>query len=247
MKTLLFLLLSLPLSVFAEGGLPNQPYIYVQGYAEIQKPADMAIVRFDLAIKAPDPGKVKEKLKVGSGKIFDVFKENKINDIDVIAEQLRTGPDYEQSESPSRVRGKIIGYFASREFQLKIRDLGALSKIVDQLLAIDGVELSAIEGGLSTREEVENQLCDKALLDARKQAEKTTNTMGMKVDSIYAVSPISVPDIKGDLLSSNAAERVIVTGSNVPTLEEGDYARFRIAPIVVSERVHVIYLVSPGK
>lgn len=48
MKLFLFAPLSLPLSVLAEGGLPNQPYIYVEGKAEIQKPADMVTLRFDL-------------------------------------------------------------------------------------------------------------------------------------------------------------------------------------------------------
>src|SRR5438132_1566960 len=54
MKLFLFVLLTLPLSVFADGGLPTQPYIYVQGTAEIQKPADMVTLRFEVVARAAD-------------------------------------------------------------------------------------------------------------------------------------------------------------------------------------------------
>jgi hypothetical protein len=50
-KLLLFVLLILPGVLFAQGGLPNQPYIYVEGKAEIEKPADMVTLRFDLVTR----------------------------------------------------------------------------------------------------------------------------------------------------------------------------------------------------
>lgn len=42
MKLLLFLLLSLPVAVCAQDGLPSSRYIYVQGYAEVQDAIDAA-------------------------------------------------------------------------------------------------------------------------------------------------------------------------------------------------------------
>jgi len=47
MKLVLLACLCLPLSLFAQGGLPDKPYIYVEGKAEIEKPADMVTLRFD--------------------------------------------------------------------------------------------------------------------------------------------------------------------------------------------------------
>jgi len=38
---LVSLLVILPISVFAQGGLPEKPYIYVQGSAEAEKAPDM--------------------------------------------------------------------------------------------------------------------------------------------------------------------------------------------------------------
>jgi hypothetical protein len=69
--------------------------------------------------------------------------------------------------------------------------------------------------------------------------------MGMKIESIFAVSPVPFPEVQGRFFSN--PERVVVTGSNVPTLEETGLPKFRLAPVFISQSVHVIYLISPAK
>ena len=249
MKRLFFLFVAIPISIFAEGGLPDKPYIYVEGIAEIQKPADTVSLGFELVFRAPDQIKANEKLEAGATKVFSVLKENKINNADIVAESIRTGPEFEQSQSSSSSyaggRGKLIGYFASRPFEVAVHDVPSFPKVVEKLLAIDGVEFSAIRGSLLKQKEIEAQLWDKALVDARERADKTLKPMGMKIDSVFAISPVPVPEIYGRFFRS--PERVIVTGSAVPTLEASGLPKFRLAPLTVSESVHVIYLISPAK
>jgi uncharacterized protein YggE len=249
MKRFLFPLLLLPILAFADGGLPDKPYIYVEGTAEIQKPADIVTLGFELVFRAADQTKANQQLQAGGTKVFGVLKESKINDTDVIAESIRTGPEFEQSASSSYAysggRGKLIGYFASRPFEVAVHDVPSFPKIVEKLLAIDGVEFSAIRGSLSKQKELEDQLWDKALADARERADKTLKPMGMKIDSVFAISPVPVPEIYGRFFRS--PERVIVTGSAVPTLEESGLPKFRLAPLTVSQSVHVIYLISPAQ
>jgi uncharacterized protein YggE len=148
MKLLLFVLLILPGVLFAQGGLPNQPYIYVEGKAEIEKPADMVTLRFE-----------------------------------VVAQE---------------------------------------------------------------------ELWTKAITNAREQAEKTLNPVGMKVDSVFAISPVPVPEISSTMFPKDraggaGAERVIVTGSNIPTAEGAKPSQYHLAPITVTQIVHIIYLISPAK
>jgi uncharacterized protein YggE len=91
MKRFLFLpLLILPISLFAEGGLPDRPYIYVEGTAEIQKPADIVTLGFELVFRAADQTKANEQLQAGATKVFGVLKESKISDRDMVAESIRT-------------------------------------------------------------------------------------------------------------------------------------------------------------
>ena len=48
MNIFVFGLLSLPMSLLGEGGLPGQSYIYVVAMARVEKTADIVIPRFDL-------------------------------------------------------------------------------------------------------------------------------------------------------------------------------------------------------
>lgn len=116
---------------------------------------------------------------------------------------------------------------------------------MDDLINIGGVEFSGIEGGLAKQKEIENETWERALANAREQADKTLKPLNMKIDSVFAVSPVSFPEIEtgifGGEVSRYAAlrapevERVIVT------------PQYRFAPVKVTQRVHVIYLISPAK
>jgi uncharacterized protein YggE len=117
-------------------------------------------------------------------------------------------------------------------------------KLVDELLAVGNAEFSDIASGLSTEREIQDQLWEKALNNARDQAEKTLKTTNMKIDSVFAVSPVAFPEIRPRIFGTGeVAGRVIVTGSNIPMTEP----EYRLAPVSVSQSVHVIYLISSGK
>jgi len=61
----------------------------------------------------------------------------------------------------------------------------------------------------------------------------------MKIDSVFAVSPVPFPHIYTKMFSET--EPYIVTGSAAPTPE------YHLGSVSVTESVHVIYLISPAK
>jgi uncharacterized protein YggE len=249
MKRFLFSLIIFPISVLAEGGLPDKPYIYVEGRAEIQKPADIVTLRFELTARAPEQPKANQEVQSKANNIFTMLKQRKIADNDVIAESIRTEPEFEREENYPYKSGKLIGYKVIRPFQVKVRDVTVFPKLADDLIAIGGVEFSGIDGGLVKQSEMENEVWDKALANARERAEKTLKAMNMKIDSVFVISPVPVPEISSTIFPKDraGAERVIVTGSNIPTAEEVRPSQYRLAPITVIQIVHVIYLISPAK
>jgi uncharacterized protein YggE len=244
MKRFLLLSLSLvPLSVLAGGGLPDNPYIYVEGKADIEKPADMMTLRFQLVGRAPQQPKANEQVQTTANKIFALIKDRKIADSDVIAEDIRSEPEFEKGDEYSDKRGKLIGFKVTRDFQLKLRDVAAFPKLVDDLINTEGVEFYGIEGGLAKEKEIESEMWQKALANAREEADKTLKPLDMKIGSVFAVSPVSFPEIERGIFGGEVSgrpakaevERVIVT------------PQYRFAPVRVTQRVHVIYLISPAK
>jgi uncharacterized protein YggE len=239
MKRVLFFLLSFPISAFAEGGLPNQPYLYVEGKAEIEKPADMVTLRFDVVARAPEQKKANEEVQAKATNIFSLLNSRKIAETDVIAQNVRSEPQFQEDESPRRYHGKLIGYSVTRSFEVKLRDVTIFPKLVDELLAINDLEISGVDQGLSKEKQMQDEIWKKALTNARDRAEKTLKEIGMKIDSVFAVSPVPIPDIKGAILQGRGgrAERVLVTAAT----------EYRLAPVSLSQSVHVIYLISPAK
>jgi uncharacterized protein YggE len=243
MKLFLFFLLILPMSAIADGGLPTQPYIYVEGKAGIEKPADMATLRFELVARALDQAKANEEVQAKALKIFALCNSRKINENDVIAESLRSEPEFQQDENNPRNRGKLIGYSVTRPFAIKVRDVTTFPKLVDDLIALGGVEFSGIDAGLSKEKEMRDEIWQKALTDARERADKTVKALGMKIDSVFAVSPIGFPEISQQMFGSIHA----LPAAGGSQMLEASAPQYRLAPVSISQSVHVIYLISPAK
>lgn len=236
MKAVLFFVLALPLSVLAEGGLPNQPYIYVQGNAAIEKAADLVTLRFDLVARNAEQLKANREVQSKAIRILASLNERKIPEKDVVAGDIRSEPEYEDE---GRKR-KIVGFIVTRPFAIQLRDISTLPKLVDELIAVGGVEFSGITGGLSSEKEVRDELEKKALANAREEADKTLKDLGMKIDSVFAVSPVPFPAIEQKIFGEGS-ERVFVTGSYIPT----NTPQYKLAPLEITQSVHVIYLISP--
>jgi uncharacterized protein YggE len=185
MKTLLIVLLILPGMLLADPGLPDQPYIYVEGRAEIEKRAEIVTLRFDVVARAAQLQKANAEVQAKANKIFATLKDRKIDDNDIIAQDLRSEPQFDNKENYSN-RGKVIGYAAMRPFQVKVHGIDIFPKLVDDLVALGGVEFGEINGGLEKEDKVKDEMWDKAVTNAREQAEKTLKAMNMKIDSVFA-------------------------------------------------------------
>jgi uncharacterized protein YggE len=245
MKRLPFVLLVLPGILLAQGGLPSQPYIYVEGKAEIEKPADMVTLRFDLVTRNVDQAKANQEVQAKATKVLALIDSKKIVANDVIAQDLRSEPEYEEDEDSTRNRGKFIDYKVTRSFSIKVRDFTIFPKLVDELIAVGGVEFSGIDAGLSKEKEMQDEVWEKALTNARERAEKTLKAIGMKIDSVFALSPVAFPEIYQKIFGSTEAMGVRNAVAGEPA--KPDPTHYRLAPVAVNQSVHVIHLISPTK
>jgi uncharacterized protein YggE len=231
---------SLPLSVFAQGGLPDKPYIYVEGRAEIEKPADTVTLHFDLVGRNPEQAKANQEVQAKASRILTLLKDKKIGQNDVVTADIQSQPEFE-SEETGRKKGKIIGYSVTRRFDVRVRDLASFPKLVDELIGITGTEFRDITSGLTKEKELYEEIRGNALVNAREQADKIAKRMGVTIDSVFAISSKPFPQILTTMFSSAYDEisrgRTVVTG-------EPEYL---LGPMTVSQTVHVIYLISPVK
>jgi uncharacterized protein len=252
MKTfVVWALAFVPLTVVAAGnevaglaGLPNQPFLYVEGKADIEKASDLIALHFEISGRNADQGKANQEVQAKAKKLFALLKEAKIEDRDVVAQDLQSEPEFERDETDEKKRGKLIGYVVTRSFNVNVRDLTKYGKLGDQIMALGSVRLRYVGGEVSNRDKVGEELWPKAIANAREQAEKTLKPMGMKIDSVFAVSSIDFGEIRGEFLQGG--NRVVVTGMNIPTPPDQP-SEYRLEMIVIESTAHVIYLISPAK
>jgi uncharacterized protein YggE len=239
MKLPALLCLALPISVLAQGGLPDKPYIYVEGKAEIEKPADMVTLRFDVVARNPDQAKANQEVQTKASKILALLRDTKVAQEDIIAADLKSEPEFESDDS-GRKKGKIIRYSVTRRFEVNVREVSAFPKLVDEFVGITGVEFTEITPGLTKAKKIEEEMWEAALVNARDQATKTAKAMEVTIDSVFAISRTSFPEIRAKMFGSDSErtnQRVVVTGER----------EYLLGPMTVSQNVHVIYLISPAK
>jgi uncharacterized protein YggE len=246
MKPLFALLLFFPLFAWAEAGLPTQPYIYVEGRAEVEKPADMVTLQFVLSFVNLDLAAANKLTQAQANKVFALLKDSGVPDADVIASDLEAEEEREEPEGGSSKRGKFLGHRVKRSFIVKVRDLKLFPKLIEDIFALKIYEFSSIREGISNEKELRDQVWEKAVANARERAEKTVKAAGAKLGAVYALSPIAFPEI---VLNIFGASRPYDTmKSAIPAANRQlEPSQYRLAPVGVSQHVHAIYLIEPAK
>jgi uncharacterized protein YggE len=225
-------------------GLPSHPFLYVEGRAEIEKQPNFISLRFDISGRNADEGKANQEVQAKAKKVFALLKEAKVEDRDVVAQDVQSDAEFERDEADQKKRGKLIGYVVTRSFSVNLRDLTKYGKLGDQIMGLGNVRLGYMSGEVSDRDKLGEELWPKAIANAREQAEKTLKPMGMKIDSVFAVSSIEFGEIKGEFF--RGGERVVVTGMNIPTPPDQP-SEYRLEMITIESTARVIYLISPAK
>jgi hypothetical protein len=132
----------------------------------------------------------------------------------------------------------------TRPSKVTVRDLTKYGRLGDQIMNLGSVYLSYINSEVSDREKIGEELWPKAIANAHEKAEKTLKPMGMKIDSVFAVSSIDFGEIRGEFVKSG--ERVVVTGMNIPTPPD-EPSQYRLEMVTIESTAHIIYLISPAK
>ncbi len=259
MKRLLLALLCFPVCAFADNGLPTAPYIYVEGSAEVHRPPDLVTLGFTLGYRDRDQALANKKVQKQAAQVFALLDAQKIPEKDVVAESLSSEPEYVEktvvtekhddsgTATPSLERvkhGELKDYHVTREFSVTVRDLAIFPKLVDDLLAMNVENFASITPALAKPEELTDEVQEKTLANAHEQAEKTLKGEHMQIESVYAVSPVPFSKIMGEMFQAEDDGRapVFPAFTNPP-----DPSKYRLAPISVSQTLHVIYLIAPAK
>lgn len=165
---------------------PQFPFVHAEGEAEMHVPPDEATVRFSVTTFDKESAVGLEVLQSQIRKALELLSNAGVPeegitgfDLQKIVERSRDD-DYNELE--------ILGYYFSRDFEVELTDLEKFSPLVAELMALDHVSPVNAEFDIGTRDELESKLVQQAGEDARRRAEDLARSMGVSIESVFAIS-----------------------------------------------------------
>ncbi len=215
--------------------------IMVSGFAEMNTVPDMRLVYINIVGKGKTEKEAQSDASTKSQKVSDALKAQKIAETDIKNQDLSTYPEYQtksdcprpelQSEPsyntvkpyyyPCNQNSVITGYTTSQSIEVTLRG-EAMKQTGDMVatLTSDGVTVQTGEAKLENPETSRTDVRSKAILDARKNAEKTAESLGVTLGKVESFSedsggygPISY-DVQAKTMEASAGSATAPVISN---------------------------------
>ncbi len=167
--------------------------IVVTGYAEMSAVPDMRTLYINIEGKGATEKLAQESASVKSNTVSDVLKSVKISSDDIKSQNLSTYPEYKNdcppvsynSYRPCTQSSVITGYITTQSIEVILRT-DKMEKAGDIVadLTNKGITVQTGEATVENPEKLKNELRAKAITDARKNAEKLADALGVRLGKV---------------------------------------------------------------
>ncbi len=172
-------------------GLPAANTITVQGHGEVDKAPDTAKFSFTVQDEEKDTATAQAAVSKKVAQVKSDLVAAGIADQYITTNSYNSYPDYVQTNAPMIVgqpttSQTLKGYIVSQSVDVSVKDLGK-TETVAGILGKDGV--TNIDGpnlGFEDPHEASDEARDKAIVDAKVQAEKLAQSLGVHLVRIVS-------------------------------------------------------------
>ncbi len=211
--------------------------ITVTGYAKMDVVPDIRTVSVNIIGKGKTEKEAQTNASTKSKSVSDALKAKNISDKDIKSQNLSTYPEYKtdtacpQSEinyRPCVTNSVISGYNTTQTIEVTLR--GDSMKNTGDLFAgltADGVTVQTGEATIENPEKLKTDIRSQAILDARKNADKLADSLGVRLGDVqsfnensdgYPGSPMMMKDsFNTESVGAAAPSPVISDGSQKVT------------------------------
>jgi uncharacterized protein len=177
--------------------IPEYPFVFVTGKAEIDTPPDFAVCSLTIRAIDQDPGKAESTVDGRLKSVLGILTANDVAPTDIesfnVSKQILSTA-YDEKE-PAAIRG----YDFTRSLKFKARRLKSLPVIEEGFVGSPNVEQVNCEFDRTDRAAIEAELLTKAVNSARDQAVKLAEPLGRHVTTAEAISQVPFYSIAGAL------------------------------------------------
>lgn len=186
MKTLALAALALLISsgAFAQtAGAPDTPVVVTVGEGVVKRAPDRAWVTIAAESRAKTPAEVQ---KLNADAMSAVMQ--KLKGVGLPAEAIRTAayelrPEFDYANNRQTLRG----YVARNAVEVRVDDLPKLGEVLDVAVGAGATSVSGIRFDLKDRTGAEQAALQRAVSDARAQADTAAQAAGMRVERVVRI------------------------------------------------------------
>jgi uncharacterized protein YggE len=184
--------------------------ISVSGRGEVDAKPDMA--RMTLAVERRNPSMraARDAAVRVSSDFLALTKKLGIPEKDVRTSGLTIQPEYRWPEGGAG-QPTLTGYFVQRQLEVELRDLDKLGELIEGAVDIGVNQVSPPQLDSTRRRDIERDALAAAALDARANAARLAETLGVKLGPLRSLSagggaPPPMPLVKGMAMRAEAMQ-----------------------------------------
>jgi uncharacterized protein YggE len=156
--------------------------VTVIGEGTVSVPPDMANVYLGVTTQAASAREASDANARRMTALLTVIKSGGIAENDIQTSSLSLQPQMGGGNTP-----RITGFQASNQVTVRVRDLSALSALLDKTIAAGANDVSGIEFSVSDRSRALDRARKDAVDDARRKAELFAAAAGAKVGAVVTI------------------------------------------------------------
>ncbi len=186
MKSLTIAALTILMAATASAQTPQPaegPVVVTMGEGVVKRAPDRAWVTIAAESRAKTPG---EAQKVNADAMSAVMQ--KLKGVGLPAEAIRTAayelrPEFDYANNRQTLRG----YVARNAVEVRVDDLPKLGEVLDVAVGAGATSVSGIRFDLKDRSSAEQLALQRAVADARSQADTAAQAAGLKVERVIRI------------------------------------------------------------
>ena len=156
------------------------------GEGKVLAKSDVAVIDFSIVTEAATSKAAQDANSEKSNNVTDFLKKQKIEDKDIKTTSYSIYPQYEYP----RYGGvpKIKGYQVNQTIEIKVRDLGSVSSILDGVVTAGANQIGNLNFKIDDPEKLKEQARELAINDAKDKANALKSQLGIKLGRIVNFS-----------------------------------------------------------
>jgi len=180
-------------------------FISVTGEAHISVPPDLAQIEAGVTSDAKTAREASDANNAAMGKVLLALKGAGIDEKDYQTARLALQPQYSSSKTSGPPA--VVGYRASNQVTIRLRDITKVASVIDTLVAAGANDIGGINFMVSQASKLLDDAREKTIADARRKAEIYAKAAGVTLGAPLSISEegAAQPVFRGRMAAPMAA------------------------------------------